>query len=962
MVFSNTAFLLLAVFSLCLTPSAFPQSDIDAEPLHPRSGPEGETMFTELGPDRTGIAVVNRYDDPRMWGDRYQEMVFGTIGTGIAVADFDQDGLPDVYVPIKTGGSKLYRNLGDWRFEDVTESAGVAPASSWTDKLRGLFVGDNPDEDRPWDQGATFADINNDGWLDLYVTCFAAPNRLYINQGDGTFAEEAEARGLKIVDGSGVAAFCDFDRDGWLDLYLQTNMLDVQKYPEGRPDYLFRNDGEGFYSDVTRQAGISGNTSGHSATWWDYDEDGWPDLYVANDFSKPDKLYRNLSDGTFVDTLEATVPITPYYSMGADAGDVDNDGRIDFFVSDMAPTSHEKDQRGMALSRARELGKWSDQQTPPQMRNALFLNTGTGRMREGAWMFGIARTDWTWSTRFEDLDNDGYIDLHVTNGMVREYHNADILNRVMGAVSRQAQRSVMRSSPVFSEANLAFRNSNGQGFTRTEREWGLGQVGVSFGAAFGDFDKDGDLDLIYANYAAPPTVLRNDSQTGNRAIFALRGTTSNSYGAEAIVQIETASGAQMRQLTLARGYLSSSEPVLHFGLGGDSEIRRATIRWPSGHTQIFEGLSANQRYTIRERRGEATFALPDSGGGTLFENVSDKINGSPLPSSRPSTRFSAQPLAPQSFIQFGPSLALGDWNGNDLTDFAVGSKEGGTQLYLGTDTGLSPFETVDLPSQAAVGGLMLVADFDGDDHQDLLVIAAHSETSHDESKVPHLYSNDGSGRLTPTTQPTLPSGPALTGSASVADFNGDGQPDVFIGARVVSDQYPMSDRSVLLLNRGEEFEDVTDRHLPNGGNIGMVTGSVWSDVDNDGWPDLVVSTDWGHVRYFRNIDGQRFEDVSESLGFHSSGKGLWTCLAQGDFNSDGRPDFVAGNIGLNTRYRANEDEPSVLYYGNFGGRGPGQIGSALRGGKAAAQTIADGACPSDSGNRQAGSKQRPVRH
>jgi len=923
---TDTILYLLVATVFSSTSIVYSQSNILAEPLNARSAPTGNTLFTELPAERTGITVINSYEDPRMWDERYQEMVFGTIGTGVAVADYDKDGLPDVFLPTKTGGSKLYRNKGDWRFEDVTERSGLTSDLSWADKLKGLFGGGEAGSDASWDQGAVFADVDNDGWLDLYVTCFAAPNRLYMNQGDGTFAEEADERGLAINDSSGVAAFCDYDRDGWLDLYLQTNMLDAVNAPEGQPDLLLRNNGNGFFSDVTTPAGISGATSGHSATWWDYDEDGWPDLYVANDFSTPDKLYRNLTDRTFFDVLAETIPLTPYYSMGADLGDVDNDKRIDFFVADMAPTTHEKDQRGMALSRARELGKRVNEPTPQRMRNTLFLNTEVEKLIEGAWMFGVARTDWTWSTRFEDLDNDGFIDLHITNGMVREYHNADILNRVMGAISRQSQRMVMRSSPVMSEANLAFRNLNGKGFERVEHDWGLDQVGVSFGAAFGELDRDGDLDLIYSNYDAAPTVLRNDGQKGNRVLFALQGSLSNPYGVGATVRIETPSGVQTRQLVLARGYLSSSEPVLHFGVGKDEVIERATVQWPSGHSQIFESLPANHKFTIQEPRIEVSPTPPSPAKNTMFDPFGENITLAASTQSNRPARAASQALAPFSFVDQGPSLAVGDLNGDGIQDLVLGSQSGASaKLLFGHSDGFADSQVIELTAGEAPDGPILVEDFNGDGDPDLLVTVADPGPPRPQPIAPRLFINDGEGTFQQAPRGAISGGPAHSGSAAAADFNRDGLPDAFVGSRVLPGQYPISGRSALLVNRGGKLEDIAPSHLPNSGEIGLVTGSVWSDFDSDDWPDLIVTNEWGQVRGLRNVEGKRFEDVSEELGFTTAGTGLWTCLAQGDFNSDGRPDFIAGNIGLNTPYRASDEEPAVLFYGNFGGRGSGQL-------------------------------------
>ena len=386
-----------------------------------------------------------------------------------------------------------------------------------------------------------------------------------------------------------MAAFCDYDRDGWLDVYVQTNMLDAVKAPGGQKDYLFHNRGDGTFENVTVKAGITGETMGHSATWWDYDGDGWPDLYVANDYATEDSLYHNNRDGTFTNVINAMTPRTPYYAMGSDVGDVDNDGRLDLLVADMAASTREKDQRGMASSRAKACRRTA--MIPRWRRHSCITRfiwrTARMPLRESALLAGVAATDWTWSVRFEDFDNDGRVDLQVTNGMIREYHNADLLEHIMALDNPADSHRAMQAAPVFGERHLAYRNEGGLQFKEVSAEWGLDQVGVSFGAATGDFDGDGDLDLVIGNYGSGPTVLRNDSATGHRLVVALRGTESNRFGVGATVRIKTASGPQVRTLVLARGYLSTSEPILHFGLGNDTLIEQLTVEWPSGHVLSF---------------------------------------------------------------------------------------------------------------------------------------------------------------------------------------------------------------------------------------------------------------------------------------------------------------------------------------------------------------------------------------
>ncbi|HEY4988835.1 MAG TPA: VCBS repeat-containing protein, partial [Opitutaceae bacterium] len=504
-------------------------------------------MFKLMSPEETGVVTENRYDDPRMWGARYSENETGAIGTGVAIGDYDGDGRPDIFVVSKTGSCRLFRNLGGWKFADVTEAAGV---------------GDKGEAAGEWKQGATFVDVNNNGLLDIYVCRFNAPNLLYMNQGDGTFKEEAAARGLAVKDACVMAAFCDYDRDGWLDVFVQTNILDASGHPGGQKDYLFHNNGDGTFTDVTEKAGISGEAQGHSAIWWDYDGDGWPDLYVANDFAAPDKLYHNNRDGTFADVINSVVPHMSYSSMGSDLGDVNNDGRVDFFVADMAPTTHQKAQRTVAvMSSYLEDPPDSSTAAPQVMRNALYINTGTGRCLEAACMAGLEATDWTWAARLEDLDNDGRLDLVVTNGMNRETHNADLTKRKELAESPAEKIRIEKAGPGLAEQHLAFRNLGDLQFEDVSAAWGLNQRGISFGAAFGDIDGDGNLDIVYANYDGGVTLLRNDSDTGHRITVALKGSRSNSFGVGALVRIETASGVQVRPLVLERGILSSSEPI-----------------------------------------------------------------------------------------------------------------------------------------------------------------------------------------------------------------------------------------------------------------------------------------------------------------------------------------------------------------------------------------------------------------
>jgi len=891
-------------------------------------GQNETTLFRLLDKTDTGIDFQNTIQE----NDSINVFEYMNVytGAGVAVGDIDNDGLVDVYFSGNMVSGKLYRNLGNLKFEDISETSGI--------------------ENNRWGTGATMVDINQDGLLDIYVCVSGGAaiadraNMLYINNGPSaetgeiTFTEKAAEYGLADTRQSMQAAFFDYDKDQDLDMFLLVNPAAYEyKVNVSQPrivdgsalsnDRLYQNDGRGNFTDVSLTAGVLVEGYGLGVGISDINNDTWPDIYISNDFIGNDILYINQKDGTFKDEITNHIKHTSYAGMGNDLADIDNNGQPEILVLDMRPEDNRRQKliisstgydRFQLMLKAGYQAQYS--------RNTLQLNQGMNQYSEVGFLAGISSTDWSWSPLLADYDNDGHKDVYITNGFLRDLGNLDyihyqgIYDNPLGTIEAKIaqKKNSIHALPKADLVNYAYRNTGSIAFEKSSKRWGFKEKSCSNGAAYADLDNDGDLDLLVNNIDQPAFVYENQSNTQLAHHFLklkLKGKPGNVQGIGAKVKITSASSSQYYQHFLSRGYESSIDPTIHFGLATDSVVHRIEIDWPDGSFQSIQHQKANQTLILNQKDATAKKTHDAVIQETVLTDVTDSLKVRFKHQEDDFVDFKLQPILPHMHSRNGSGIAVGDVNGDALEDFFVGGAgEQRGQLHLQKPDGSFTLSSQDFGSVFEDMGTLFF-DANGDGHLDLYIVSGGvlpSNTYQD-----RLYLNNGSGDFKLST--ALPKANISGSSVAAADYDKDGDLDLFIGGRVNPGKYPLPVQSLFLKNNASEQSgdlkfSMANHEIDGFDALSMVTAGLWTDFDNDGWTDLIVVGEFMGIHFFRNHQGSL--KAHKNTGLHKT-EGWWNSISGGDFDNDGDIDYLLGNLGLNTKYKASPEEPLCIYANDY---------------------------------------------
>lgn len=892
-------------------------------------GPKKPKLFQLLSPKDTGLEFENTIIE----SDSVNVFQFMNIytGAGVAIGDINNDGLPDVYLSGNMVSGRLFLNKGDLKFEDISEKAGILNSS--------------------WGTGVTMVDINQDGWLDIYVCVSGGgkeserANLLYINNGDLTFEEKASDFGLADTRQSMQAAFFDYDKDQDLDMYLMVNPAAYEhRVNVSQPrklngesisnDRLYRNEGNGKFTDVTLEAGILTEGYGLGIGISDVNNDSWPDIYISNDFIGSDILYINQKDGTFKNELSKYINHTSYAGMGNDLADINNDGKTDILVLDMRPEDNKRQKLIISSSGYDRFQLMLKAGYDPQYsRNTLQLNRGMGEFSEIGFMSGISSTDWSWSPLFADYDNDGFKDLYVTNGFLRDLGNLDyihyqnIYDNPLGDPETKIKQKLksIQELPPAKLVDYAYRNKGDLTFENVSEQWGIETPSCSNGAAYADLDNDGDLDLVVNNVNQPAFLYENtasEQDNSNYLRIQLKGEHGNLEGIGTRIKITAGSNAQYYEHYISRGYESAVDRTVHFGVGKHAYIDSVEITWPDDRQQILTNVSANQLMTVEQSSASVGNVQQKMVNPVpLFNSVEvDSLGASYNHQEDPTVDFKMQSILPHMHSRNGPGIAVGDVNNDGIDDFYIGGAAGSVgKLFIQNTKGeftASPFAPeADFEDMGA-----LFFDADGDQDLDLYVVSGGVSLNNASSLYQdRLYINDGTGNF--TRHLDLPETTSSGSVVTASDFDHDGDLDLFVGGRVDPGSYPTPAKSYLLENVSDpkmgkvKFVDIS-ASINNWDRLTMVTSALWTDYDNDGWTDLMVVGEFMPITLFHNNQGKLTYVDPEKSGL-SNTNGWWNSLAGGDFDNDGDIDYLLGNLGLNNRYNVSDETPVSIYAKDF---------------------------------------------
>ncbi len=888
------------------------------------------SLFTNLDKGSTGVKFRNMFiDDGPLNMNNY---MYFYNGGGVAIGDINNDGLQDILFTGNMVKNRLYLNKGNFEFDDITPQSGVADKQGWC-------------------TGATMADLNGDGRLDIYI-CRSADgnpqrreNLLFINNGDLTFSEKAREFGLADQGYSTQSAFLDYDKDGDIDCFIINHSLQkwttgVQEKPELRKKHdpafaskLYRNDGRHF-TDVTDTAGITSNvlTFGLGVAVSDFNNDGWPDIVVSNDFNEPDYLFVNNRNGTFTEQLSKCMDETSLFSMGSDAADYNNDGLVDLVTLDMLAEDNKTQKMHSGAENFDKFQILFSQGFYYQYsRNMLQKNNGDGTFSEVGQLAGVSNTDWSWAALFGDYDNDGNKDLFVTNGYVKDHTDMDFIKYSMDRLVRAMNKETVdpipeyiKKMPTLRIANYIFQNNGNETFTKKTKEWGMDQLGVCAGASYADLDNDGDLDLVVTTANDYARIYKNNSETLNKNNYIrirLQGNASNERGIGTKVKLFYKGQQNFQEQFPVRGFQSSSDPVLNFGIGKNNSIDSILVIWPDDSFQKLVDVKPNQTLTVKlsDAREKWTYDTIDHAQSILLQTTLPGVQHH----ENAFNDFTVQGLLPNYLSRQGPCVEVADINNDGLDDFFMGgAKDHASQIFIqnrnGTFTAKAEPELLKDAKSEDVAAAFFDADKDGD--KDLYVASGGYEFSeNDVALQDRLYVNDGKGNFR-KKEDALPKMLISKGCVKPADFDGDGHIDLFVGGRVVPGKYPTTPQSYLLMNDGKgNFVDQTDALAPDLKNVGMVTDALWMDLTGDGYNDLIIVGEWMPIKVFISLKETLQDETDKYIHFASTG--WWNRIHADDMDGDGDPDLIIGNCGLNTQFRVNEKEPMSIYYKDFDNNG-----------------------------------------